>query len=112
MRFSPRNETLERSSAQGYIFISFNSTTLVEIALRGKLCIQLRNYPLPTDNFEDLGICPRSFGSTEEVEGYLREIGETGDLKQFYKPVNSEYIEIPQPNPGTAFLKLIREIIQ
>jgi len=110
VKFSPKSETLEKSSMQGDIFISFSSTSLVEIALRGKLCIQLRNYRLSTDNFEDLGICPRSFDSIDEVAGYLKDIGETGDLNQFYRPVSSKYIEIPQPNSGTAFVKLIKGI--
>ncbi|MDN5319827.1 MAG: hypothetical protein PWP49_247 [Thermococcaceae archaeon] len=111
VRFAPRNETLEESFRKGDIFISFNSTALVEAALRGKLCVQLKNYPVPTDDFEKLGICPRSFDTLEDLESYLGEIARAQDLEQFYKPVSSDYIEIPKPNLGEKFLELIQEII-
>jgi len=109
--FAPKNETLEESSRRGDIFISFNSTALVEAALRGKLCVQLKNYPVLTDDFEKLGICPRSSDTLEDLESYLREIARAQDLEQFYKPVSSDYIEIPKPNLGEKFLELIQEII-
>lgn len=111
VKFAPRNEILEESFRKGDIFISFNSTALVEAALRGKLCVQLKNYPVSTDNFEKLGICPRSFDTLEDLESYLGEIARAQDLEQFYKPVSSDYIEIPKPNPGKKFLELIQEII-
>lgn len=111
VKFTPKKETLETSFGRGDIFVSFNSTALVEAALRGKLCIQLKSFPIPTDDFEQLGICPKSFDTIEEIEGYLKEIAKVSDLKQFYRPVNPEYIEIPEPDPGTKFLELIQDII-
>lgn len=111
VKFAPKNETLDDSFQKGDIFISFNSTALVEAALHGRLCIQLKDYPVPTDDFEKLGICPKSFDTVEDLESYLKEIAKVKDLEQFYKPVNPEYIEIPKPNPGAKFLELIRDII-
>jgi len=72
----------------------------------GRLCLQLKNYPLPTDYFEKLGIAPKSFDTVEDLESYLKEITKVKDLEQFYKPVNPEYIEISKPNPSTKFLEL------
>ncbi len=111
VNFAPKNETLEASFRRGDIFISFNSTSLVEAALRGKLCIQLKNFPVPTDDFEKLEICPKSVETTEELEDYLREIAKVRDPSQFHKPVSPEYIEIPKPNPGVKFLELVEDII-
>jgi len=111
VKFTPKKETLETSFGRGDIFVSFNSTALVEAALRGKLCIQLKSFPIPTDDFEQLGICPKSFDTIEELESCLKEIAKVSDLKQFYRPVNPEYIEIPKPDPGTKFLELIQDII-
>jgi hypothetical protein len=75
------------------------------------LSIQLKNFPVLTDDFERLGICPKSFETIEEIEEYLKEIAKINDLNQFYKPFDLEYIEIPKPSPGTKFLELIQEII-
>jgi len=111
VNFAPKNETLWGSFKRGDIFISFNSTALIEAALHGKLCIQLKSYPLPTDDFEKLGICPKSFDTLEDLEEYLKEIAKAEDLKQFYKPVNPKYIEIPKPDPGEKFLELVQDII-
>jgi hypothetical protein len=72
--FSSKKESLDKVIDKGDIFIAFNSTSLVEAAIRSKLCIQIRNYPLPTDNFETLGICTKSFISVEEVTNYLVDL--------------------------------------
>lgn len=111
VKFAPKNETLYESFKRGDIFISFSSTSLVEVGLHGKIGIQLKNYPLPVDDFEKLGICSKSFDTLEELEDYLKEIAKADTLDQFYKPVNPEYIEIPKPSPGMKFLELIEDII-
>ena len=110
IRFTPHNEKLLESFNKANIFISFNSTSLVEAALKSKLCIQLRNYPLQTDNFEELGICP-SFDNFEELKTYIKEISNAKDYSMFYKEIDSKYIEIPLPDPGTRFLELLDDII-
>jgi len=107
INFSSKNETLKDSFQKGDIFISFNSTSLVEAALHGKLCTQLKNYPVPTDDFENLGVCPKSFSTIEELKEFLKDVSKTRNLKKFYKPVSSKYIEVPKPDPGTRFLKLL-----
>lgn len=111
VKFTPETETLKDSFKKGNIFISFNSTSLIEAALHGKLALQLKNYPVPTDDFEKLGIVSKSFNNIKELENYLKEIAKVRDIGQFYKSFNSEYIEIPKPSPAIKFLKLINEII-
>lgn len=110
IKFSPKKETLITSFRKGDLFISFNSTTLIEAALHSKVCIQLRYYPYKTDDFEKLGIC-RSFDNLDELRIYLKKLSTTNDLSQFHQKVNKNYIEIPSPNPGTKFLDLIDEIL-
>jgi hypothetical protein len=109
----PKDESLIDTIKTGDIFISFNSTSLVEAALHGKHCIQLRNIPVLTEDFEQLGICPKSFDGIGDVENYLKSFRNirTKDMGQFYKEVNPEYIDIPQPNPGAKFYELIQKVI-
>lgn len=103
------NETLNDSFKRGDVFVSFNSTTLIEAALHNKLGIQLKNYPLPTDDFEKMGVC-KSFNNVEELKPYLKVIAESKDLEKFGKGVDQEYIKIPDPDPSTRFLELIDEV--
>ncbi len=110
IRFTHYNERLLESFDKANIFISFNSTSLVEAALKSKLCIQLRNYPLQTDNFEELGICP-SFDNFEDLKTYIKEISNAKDYSIFHKEIDSKYIKIPLPDPGTRFLELLDDII-
>jgi hypothetical protein len=107
---SSKRETLKTSFKKGDIFISFNSTALIEAKLYGKMCIQLKYYPVPTDDFEKLGICP-SYNDIDEIEGYLKEMSEKKDSSQFQGSINSKYIKIPSPHPGTRFLELIDDMI-
>ena len=107
VKFTSKWENLLDSFKKGTIFISFNSTTIVEAALCSKICIQLKNYPIPSDNFEKLGICP-TFYNLDEIEDYLKNLLQS----QFYTwKVDSKYIEIPNPDPGTKFLELVNDII-
>lgn len=110
VKFTSRKESLESTFDKGDIFISFNSTSLVEAALHSKVCIQLKNYPIESEDFDKLGIC-RSFDNFREIGSYLNEISKQKDFSKFIKGVDSNYIEIPSPDPGTRFLELIDEII-
>jgi hypothetical protein len=109
----PKDERLIDTIKTGDIFISFSSTSLVEAALHGKHCIQLRNIPVLTEDFEQLGICPKSFTNIGDVESYLKTLVNVrpNELKQFHKKVDPEYIDIPLPNPGVRFVELIHEVI-
>jgi len=110
IRFTPDKEKLHESFDKGDIFISFNSTSLIEAALESKLCIQLTNYPLKTDNFEELGVCP-SFDNFRDLKTYIKEISNAKDYSVFHNEIDSSYIEIPSPDPGTRFLELLDDII-
>ena len=79
--------------------------------MHSKLCIQLKSYDIPTDDFEELEICPKSFNTFEELEIYLKEVSLSNDFSKFYIPVNDNYIKIPDPDPGTRFLELIDDIL-
>jgi len=110
VKFCPKNEKLEDTILNNDIFISFNSTALIESALNSKMSVQLINYDIPTDDFEELGIC-RSFTSLTEVKEFLKELKTLDDVKRHYSPVDPHYIEIPSPSPGEKFAELIGEII-
>ncbi|KYC46482.1 MAG: hypothetical protein APG11_01865 [Candidatus Methanofastidiosum methylothiophilum] len=110
VRFTPEGETFADTIKNNDIFISFNSTALIEAAVNSKLSIQLKNYSLPADDFEELGIC-RSFTSLSELKEFLKDIKTLDDLKSLYSPVDPSYIEIPTPNSGEKFIELIKEIL-
>lgn len=110
LEFCPKDEKLEDTIRGNDIFISFNSTALIEAALNFRISIQLNNYNIPTDNFEKLGIC-RTFNSINELKDFLKELNSIDDLKKYYSPVDPSYIEIPSPNPGEKFIELLDEII-
>lgn len=110
VEFTSKNESLMSTFDKGDIFISFNSTSLVEAALHSKLCIQLKNYPLIVEDFEELGIC-RSFDNLSEISDYLKEISVQKDYSKYHKCIDNDYIWIPSPDPGTRFLELIDDII-
>ncbi len=108
--FTSAGETLQESIDRGDIFVSFNSTALLEAALQEKLIVQLLSYKLPTDDFQLLGICPRAFTTLEEMEPYLKEIAKSGDTSRFRAPVKNSYIDMPKSGPGVRFLELVNEI--
>ncbi|MDI6723949.1 MAG: hypothetical protein QMD61_04830 [Methanobacterium sp.] len=110
IKFTPTGETLDETLKKGDVFISFNSTTLIEANLYHKLGIQLKSYDLPTDNFEDIGACSKTVNTFEELEEYLRQIKQEG-ISSLYKPVKTSYMEIPYPDLKTRFYELIEEII-
>ncbi len=110
IKFSPKNEQLEDTIRDNDIFISFNSTALIESALNSKMSVQLINYDIPTDDFEKLGIC-RSFTRLKELKEFLKELKTLDDVKRYYSPVDPHYIEIPSPRPGEKFIELIKEIL-
>ncbi len=111
IKFTPKRETLLRSLKYGNVFISFNSTSLVEAALLSKICIQLKNYSVLSDDFEELGICP-TFYNLKEVADFLKNLSQKKKESQFYTwKVNEKYVEIPNPDIGTKFLELVTDII-
>lgn len=93
---------------EGDIFISFNSTALVEASIYNKITFQLINYPIPTENYEEIGACYKSCGSVDEIYKYLTEKCNFNEIEDF--TVSRDYIEIPEPNPGKRFLELISEL--
>lgn len=108
IEFSPKNESFISSLKKNDIFISFNSTSLVEAAIMSKLCIQLKNYPIPSDDFEKVGIC-KSFDSIENVSDFLNKISKN-DLSNYTNSINEKYIEMSNESPGEKFIKLLEEI--
>lgn len=110
VKFCPKTEKIEDTIQDNDIFISFNSTALIEAALNSKICVQLKFFNVPTDDFEKLEIC-QSFTSLSELDHFLKDLNSTDDLKSFYSQVSSDYIEIPSITPGKKFIELIKDII-
>lgn len=111
VNFTPKGETLQRTLENGDIFISFNSTTLIEANLGSKLSIQFKSYDMPTDDLEKIGACSKSVETSDELEKYLKNI-KNQDLSTFYRPVDEGYIKVPHPDPGKRFLELIEDILK
>lgn len=109
VKFVPGSEKLEDSFRKGDIFISFNSTSLIEAAMRSKICLQLMNYPIQSDNFEDLGIVTKSFENIKDLEQYLLIISRSKKLGDFQTKFNNKYINIHH-NPGNRFLEILGDL--
>lgn len=109
IKFIPKKQDLNHTIKNNEIFISFNSTSLIEAALNSKICIQLNNYDLPCDNFEKMGIC-KSVTTIKDLERFLKNITKTNDITKFYFPVDKNYIETSH-DPGKKFSKLIMNIL-
>ncbi len=109
INFTSKEETLEQTFKRTDICISFFSTSLVEAAMRGKITLQLMNYPLAVDNFEQLGITTKSYQTLNQLEEYLKEIANAPDINMFKSSFNNNYIETKY-NPGERFLEIMEEI--
>ncbi len=110
VEFYSKTEKIKDTIKKNDIFISFNSTALIEAALNSRICLQLNIFNLNTDDFEKIGIC-RSFTNLSEFDDFLKDVSSADDLKRFYYPVNSNFIEIPLPNPGEKLVDIIKHIL-
>lgn len=109
---TPKNETLQDALFMGDIFISFNSTALIQAALLGKNCIQLKNIPVITDDFEALGICEKTFSSLVDLKSHLLTLSYLSkyDLRKNNVQLNENYVLSNKNSVGEHFLDLINEI--
>ena len=108
---NPINQTMEDAIMDGDIFISFNSTSLIQAALQGKKCFQLINLPVDCDNFEELGIC-KTFLSLNELNLHLTKLLKLDKNKILSagNSINDKYIKTFRCGPGIRFTNLIQEI--
>tara|TARA_B100001057_G_scaffold184276_1_gene184997 strand:+ start:10830 stop:12047 length:1218 start_codon:yes stop_codon:yes gene_type:complete len=107
---TPFDEKIEDAIDNGDIFVSFNSTALIQASLQGKNCIQLKNIPVVTDDFEELGICP-SFNNLNDLSKYIDELDKSNILKN-YKEISKSYIKTSNEGSGKIFLNLVNEVLQ
>ena len=111
IKCNPLTQTMEDAISDGDIFISFNSTALIEAAFQGKKCIQLMNLPVESDNFEDLGIC-KTFLNFKDLNLYLTSffrLNKNNVLDQ-KNSINDKYIKAFDGGPGLRFTNLIEKI--
>ena len=109
IQFTDIGEGLEETFKKADIFISFNSTSLIEAAMRQKISLQLMNYPIKSDNFKKLGICNKTLQTFDELENYLTEIISASDLDKFKLNFNNDFVET-RYNPIERFSEIIKEI--
>lgn len=107
---SSENEKLEEAFEKGDIFISYNSTALIEASIYENITIQLKNIPYQTDDLEKSGAVTKSSDTLEDLSEYLEEIIKSQNLKKIKKPFNKNYIEIPN-SPGKRLINLLNEKI-
>ncbi len=110
VKFYSKSEKIEDTIKKNDIFISFNSTALIEAALNSKICVQLNIFKIITDDFEKIGIC-RSFTNLSEFDDFLKDLNSADNLKSFYFPVKSNFIEIPFPNSGKKLVDMIKHVL-
>lgn len=109
VEFTRGGEKLEDTFKRADIFIGVSSTALVEAAIRGKLALQLMNYPIKLDNFEELGACSKSLKNINELENYLDKIAGAASLDEFKKEFSNDYIET-RHNSGERLLEILKKI--
>ena len=111
IKFTRKGEKLIDTIEKNDIFISFNSTALVEALMHSKICLQLLNLPIKVSDFEKLGICNKTFEDIEELENYLRILANSNseELNNFRKKFNNDYIDITQ-EPSKRFLEILEDI--
>ncbi|MGA2919431.1 hypothetical protein [Methanoregula sp.] len=109
IEFTSLSESLEDSVIKGDIFISFNSTALIEASMNSKICLQLMDYPLETDNYEKLGVCMRSFKNIGDLEIYLTKLIISDNIFNIRPKFNEEYINISY-DPKSRFSEIISQI--
>lgn len=100
---------LEETFKEADILVSFYSTSLVEGAMAGKICIQLTNYPMHAGNFEKLGIC-KSFTSIKSFEKHLKKIVDNPEVGLSFK-FNSYYINQPK-EVKKKFVRLLKKVLK
>ena len=110
VKCTPFDEKIEDAIDDGDLFVSFNSTALIQASLQGKNCIQLKNIPVVTDDFEELGICP-SFNNLNDLSKYIDELDKSNILKN-YKEISKSYIKTSNEGSGKIFLNLVIEVLQ
>ena len=108
---NPINQTMKNAITDGDIFVSFNSTALIEAAFQGKKCFQLMNLPVDCDNFEELGIC-ETFLDLNELNLHLTNLFKLDRSKILTErnSINDNYIKTFKCGPGMRFSNLIQEI--
>jgi len=111
VKFTPKGEKLMEAFKKYEIFISFSSSSLIEAAMRSKICIQLMNLPIlrKNDNFEKLGVCTKSLGTIAEAEKYLEVITNSSDLSKFKVNFNNYYVDVSS-DPKRRFFEILNEI--
>ncbi len=109
---TPKNETIEDSILNGDIFISFNSTALIQAELNNKICLQLINIPVETDNFEKLGTSIKSFYNIDDMRIHIIDIINNFEKYNLNKKRNNKYVQIFSESPGNKFEILISEILK
>ncbi len=111
IKFTQKGEKLIDTIKKNDIFISFNSTALVEAFMYSKICIQLLSLSLSVANFEKLGICNKTFKDVKDLENYLKIIADSNfkELDKFRKKFNNDYIDITH-EPSKRFLEILEDI--
>jgi len=109
IRFTSQHEEMFDIIAQGDIFISLYSTSLIEAAMKSKITLQLMDYPWVTDNFEKLGACTKSFQNVGQLSEYLQKIIKDSHLGKAKLKFNNYYVET-RYDPGQRFVEILNQI--
>jgi hypothetical protein len=106
IRITPKKEKLEETFKNNSIFLSINSTALIEAVIRGKVGVQIYIPEIPSDNFDKIGICYTIENNIAQIEELLTEI-KLGKKKPY--KLNPNYIELCD-NIGEKFWGILSTI--
>jgi hypothetical protein len=116
IKFETIETPIRESIKNGHVFISFNSTALVEAFVNKRITIQLldmyprvENYPLNTDNFEKLGICSKTIENTNELRIFMTELVKNYKKVKMNKIMNEDVV-VTRGTVGERFSGLLKQL--
>ena len=110
INFTSENEKLTDTFEKGDIFISFDSSTLAEATVYDKICLQLINYPIKTDNLEKGGARIKSFETIAELEKYLQNLIKSQSMVKDFMSQNNDFFIETLESPGKKFIELLNKV--
>lgn len=111
VQITPMDESLISAIADGDIFVSFNSTAILQASLNDKYCIQLLNIPVVSDNLYELGVCDEVFVDVESLAIHLKKLSRNPSLLTNPRDKKkNNYVMQPIPDAETKFRMLLNDL--
>lgn|GEM_PF-6785546 len=110
MLMTSKSQSLDQLLMQPYVFVSFSSTALLSAAIRSNITLQLRNYPIASENFQMLGVASASCNTIEELQKQIEKILQAKHSYTFrLAHFNNGYIETRYA-ATQRFLEILKDL--